>query len=271
MANELKKKEEGTVAMLADFEADAGLGMEAVDSDCTAIPFIRILQKLSPQCEPSDGKYIEGAKDGMLLNTVTEEVMDGDAGITFVPVLFNRRIIEWEGTESGSGLVGIHNLAEGLALMKDAKRDDKNNDVLPNGHCLVDAREHYGLVIKEDGTSYPALISMTKSQLKISKRWVSRIMGIRLQGTKGPFNPPAFSHMYKLTTIVERNRDNKPYSNWKVELIGRVDDPNIVAEARMFLDGLNAGAVQVDHNQMSNGSEEAAEGGNAGANDNTPF
>jgi len=250
MTTAVKKKEEAQLpaAMMADFEAEAGTGMEAVDKDCTAIPFLKILQKLSPQCEKSDGKYIPGAEEGMIFNTVTEDTVDGLEGIEVVPVLFNRRIIEWEGTESGSGLVAIHDLAAGLELMKGTTRDDKNNDVLPNGHCLVDVREHYVLVVQPDGTTYPALISMSKSQ--------SRIMGIRLVGQRGPFNPPSYSHVYKLTTITERNKDNKPYSNWKCDLVRQVgaDEAHLVGEAKMMLEGLRGGTLKADHAQMAEGS-----------------
>ena len=66
---------------VADFEADAGAGMENVTADDLQIPFLSILQSNSPQLDESEGKYIDGAKAGMILNTVTNEIFDGKIGL----------------------------------------------------------------------------------------------------------------------------------------------------------------------------------------------
>ena len=54
------------VAMPLDFSADAGMGMEGADKSSFAIPFITMLQGLSPQLET-----VEGAKPGLFINTIT--------------------------------------------------------------------------------------------------------------------------------------------------------------------------------------------------------
>ena len=60
---------------LAAFEAqqleEAGSGFEEATSDSYAVPFLQVLQSGSPQCKKSDGKYIKGAEEGMIFNTVT--------------------------------------------------------------------------------------------------------------------------------------------------------------------------------------------------------
>ena len=43
-----------------------------------------------------------------------------------------------------------------------------------------------------------ALISMKATQLKISRKWNSIMMGIKLQGKNGLFTPPTYSHIYNL-------------------------------------------------------------------------
>ena len=57
--------------MVQDMKADAGKGSEGVDKDSLAIPFLVILQPLSPACDDDDG--VKGAKPGMFMNTITEE------------------------------------------------------------------------------------------------------------------------------------------------------------------------------------------------------
>ena len=66
--NDIKPKDQGGALMVIDFAADAGMGLENMTSQDMAIPFFNVLQKLSPQCDT-----VEGAKAGMIFNTVTEQ------------------------------------------------------------------------------------------------------------------------------------------------------------------------------------------------------
>ena len=69
----LEKKEANLPSELtAMFEADAGMGMENVGSEDVKIPFLRILQDLSPQVKEGKGEYIQGAKPGMIINSVSK-------------------------------------------------------------------------------------------------------------------------------------------------------------------------------------------------------
>ncbi len=47
------------------FEADAGMGMEGTTVESFAIPFLLVLQSLSPQVDEAGGTAIEGARPGM--------------------------------------------------------------------------------------------------------------------------------------------------------------------------------------------------------------
>jgi len=71
MANEIKAKQNGSVAL---FGNDLQKGFENMTQEDMALPFIRILGQLSPQVTDGDSKYVEGAKPGMIYNTVTSEV-----------------------------------------------------------------------------------------------------------------------------------------------------------------------------------------------------
>jgi len=261
MTTAVKKKEEAQLpaAMMADFEADAGGGMENVDNDCIKTPFLKILHDKSPQLEPTDGKYVAGAKTGDIFNTITQELVDGPTGVTIIPVYFERKFIEWEGTKSNSGLVEIHDVATGIRLHKQCTKDAKNNYVLPNGHCIMDAREHYVLVLREDGTGYRVLISMTKSQLSVSADWVTAMGLITWQGKNGPYTPPSYSHSYKLTTVTKRSRDGEPYKSWHVSPGTPITDEDLVRAARKFKEDLQRGRVELDRASMGDGSVEVEE------------
>ena len=55
------------------FEADVGSGFEEVTSSDIQIPFIRIIQALSPQLKKTDPSFIDGASQGAIFNTVTKK------------------------------------------------------------------------------------------------------------------------------------------------------------------------------------------------------
>ena len=82
MANAVKTKEAGNVVAFdpSMFEADANQGLGQLGMDDLAIPFLRILSDTSPQIKKRDPQYIEGAESGMIYNTLTKEIYDGDKG-----------------------------------------------------------------------------------------------------------------------------------------------------------------------------------------------
>ena len=70
------------------FEQDAQGGFENMGADDYALPFLRILSQLSPQVNKRDSKYIDGAEAGMIYNTVTSELYDGEKGINLLPCYY---------------------------------------------------------------------------------------------------------------------------------------------------------------------------------------
>ena len=103
-----KQVKEAEASDLIPFDDDllsAGTGLEEASADDYAIPFLRVLQSMSPQLKKSDGKYIQGAEEGNLFNTVTETLYDGTEGVTIIPCAYKKKFIEWVPRESGGGFV----------------------------------------------------------------------------------------------------------------------------------------------------------------------
>ena len=90
--SEVAKKKANAVATV-NFEADAGQGLNMTQEDL-ALPFLKVLGQLSPECNKRDAKHVEGAEPGMIINTVTNEIYDGVKGIDVVPVHYKRQYIE---------------------------------------------------------------------------------------------------------------------------------------------------------------------------------
>ena len=86
-------------------QADAGIGLENITTEDMQIPFIRIIQALSPQLQKDDSLYIKGAEQGDSFNTVTQEVYKQDEGILVVPAFFEKKCLEFAMRSSGGGFV----------------------------------------------------------------------------------------------------------------------------------------------------------------------
>ena len=68
--NQVTEKKTNALAVNM-FEADADKGSQNMTQEDLALPFLKVLGQLSPEVNKRDGKYVEGAEPGMILNTVT--------------------------------------------------------------------------------------------------------------------------------------------------------------------------------------------------------
>ena len=79
-----------------DIEKFADQGFDNIDSKSLQLPFLKILSQLSPQVTQGDSKFIEKARPGMIINTVTDKLYDGVKGIRVIPAFYKFEYIEWE-------------------------------------------------------------------------------------------------------------------------------------------------------------------------------
>jgi len=68
------KKKTSPVAPTFFEKSDSLEGFEDISTQTMAIPFIRVLQTLSPQLNKKKPEYVEEAQEGMFFNTVTKKV-----------------------------------------------------------------------------------------------------------------------------------------------------------------------------------------------------
>ena len=247
MANAIKKKEKTTITQFDPslFEKDANQGLKNLGMDDLAIPFLRILSDTSPQIKKRDPLYIEGAESGMIYNTLTKEIYDGEAGVQVIPCAYQRQYIEWTDRGEGSGApVNIYP-AESDILSK-TTRDDQRKDRLANGNYIEDTANHYCLVIGANGTSSQVLVAMKSTQRKKSKRWNSLMLGLKMKGANGQFTPPSYSHVYNLKTVAESNNLGN-WFGWDISRVGPVEDIDIYNAAKTFADSVAKGEVKVKH------------------------
>ncbi len=247
-ANIAKRENAGALATNI-FEADANQGAQNIAQDDLALPFLKVLGQLSPEINSRDAKYIKGAQPGMILNTVTGDYYDGEKGIDVLPVFYKRQYIEWQDRGASMGApVAIHEVDSDL--LSKVTRDKSNKDRLPNGNYLENTASHFVILMGDTPTT--ALISMKATQLKISRKWNSMMMGIKMQGKNGLFTPPTYSHIYNLKTV-QMSNDKGTWFGWDVSKVGPVTDKSVYDIAKNFAERVGKGEVQAKH-----GSEETS-------------
>ena len=242
MNQEVTTKKENALAVNM-FEADADKGSQNMTQEDLALPFLKVLGQLSPEVNKRDGKYVEGAEPGMILNTVTNEIFDGTKGIDVLPVFYERKYVEWQDRGEGKGSpVAIHDASSDI--MSQTTRDKSYKDRLPNGNYLENTANHFVVVLGDSPQT--ALISMKATQLKISRKWNSIMMGIKMPGKNGLFTPPTYSHIYNLKTV-QMSNDKGTWFGWEVSKVGPVEDKSVYGIAKGFAERLGKGEVQVKH------------------------
>ena len=240
MNNVIKKEQAGALAANL-FEADSDKGSQNMTQEDLALPFLKVLGQLSPEVNKRDGKYVEGAEPGMILNSVTNEVFDGTKGINVLPVYYERKLVEWQDRGDSKGApVAIHNAESDI--MSQTTRDKSYKDRLPNGNYIENTANHFVIVLGDSPST--ALISMKATQLKISRKWNSVMMGIKLQGKNGLFTPPTYSHIYNLKTV-QMSNDKGTWFGWDVAKVGPVEDKSVYDVAKSFAEKVSKGNVEV--------------------------
>jgi hypothetical protein len=209
-AKEVQTKKENSVAAvtLESLESLSGRGLQNVSTDTMATPRIKILMQLSPELEE-----IEGAKAGMIYNTVTQDLFKADEGIKVIPCYFQLQYVEWTDRGQGSSApVNVYDASSDILLK--TKRDDQNKDRLDSGNYVDTCHNHFVLVMDSTGIPSPAVITFKSTQLKHSKRWNTMMKRQFLKGANGNlFAAPSFANVYKWGTMKESN-DKGTWYGW---------------------------------------------------------
>jgi hypothetical protein len=259
----VRKEPEGAVALAPEvqamMEADAGAGMENVDSDSIAIPFLTALQKMSPQCDPDSPDYDADAKPGMLFNTVT----------------YRRSFIKWGARKMGGGFKGAYDPVsavnmrdKGEVVDLDGKLffPDENGNVNPErSDKLSDTREHFVIILNPvTGQLQQAVMSLKSTQIKKSKQLMANLSGLqwsRADGSK--FNPATFAVLLKVSTVPEKN-DEGTWSGYRFDIAGKVSDPLQYTTAKAFHALVSSGKAVVDHSKDADTVENEPNGSGSG-------
>ena len=229
-----------SVVAFDDTLLSEGTGLEETTVEDYAIPFIRVLQPMSPQLNKVGGSYIEGASSGDLYNTVTNSVYDGYKGITIVPCAYTKKYIEWVPREKGGGIV---NANHDISILKKCKKDPES----PEGTEIVETAQFYVLVLEPE--SQQAVIAFTSTQLSVARKWLTMMRMARVQTSDGKYvEAPMFAYNYILSTTTQSN-DKGTWNSFSISQAGQtaIEDAQV---AKTFMSAARAGEVEVKEEQL---------------------
>jgi hypothetical protein len=233
MAKAMTKKENGAMTFSderPDYMADSGRGQEGVGIEDMTIPRIDVIQDLSPQRKRNEPEYIEGAEEGMLFNSVTSELYGED--LFFVPVFFRKEWVIFKDRKKGGGFRG--------AFATEVEANSAMHELEDGDDCeVVDTAQHFGLVIKSDGSVEQAVISMSKSKMKVSRKWNSII---KIAGGD------RFSRVYRISGVGDKNSVGESFFNLAVKQLGYTPE-EVYHQAEAFYDVVKSGAADVNRGE----------------------
>jgi len=233
-------KKASSEVSLGDISVDsilksAGRGLENITNDDITIPRLAIVQSGSPQRKKKDEKYIEGAEEGNIFNTVTNQLYS--ESITVIPCGYRKTYVEWVPREKGGGLVAIHD-----SKPEGTKVDPVTKKAYLGENQIVDTAEHFVLVEK-DKTFEAAVLTMTSSNLSVSRKWNTLLKMKRINVKGQTVEPPSFLYKFKLSTIQAEN-DLGSWHKYKLEEIGQIDSKDVFKQAQTLADSISEGKVK---------------------------
>jgi len=216
-------------------KADDNMGNENVSTNDLIIPRLQIIQDLSPQGKKNKPEYIDGAEVGMVFNTVSNVLYD--TPMQFIPVHFAVEYNVWKDQKSGGGFFGSF---ESQADAEAEVVKQVNSGEVRNGELeVVDTYVHYVLIKTPSGFE-EAVISMSKSQAKVSRQFNTMV---KMAGGA------RFSRVYALSVVEDQNKAGQEYYNWKINPVGFVGSEAEYEHAKSVYEAINSGMRSVDRTE----------------------
>ncbi len=253
------KKTEDKEVIAFDFSGDIGGGLEGADSESFAIPFLKVIQSGSPETKKTSSQYIPEAREGMLINTVTKQLYDGDEGVVILPCAYQRRFIIWApkgGTATYKGEM-LPEEAQGkleageFTTVKNQiyvckEGDTPNKDV----HDQVsDTRNHFCLIVTPTGAE-PAMLPLSSTQIKKSKQLMGLLSGVKVDTTNGRVTPPTWMVKIRVTTTAESN-DMGSWMGINFAAEGVIKDSDLYAQGKELNRTITAGTKSAKYETES--------------------
>lgn len=258
-------------------------GFEGTSIKDLSIPFINVLQSLSPEVTE---QTVAGAKPGDLLNSVTKEILKQP--LIVIPIEKEESWVEWVPRTKGGGLVGRHDPNSDIVLDVIKKnggsrippKDSEGKRIAfksPGGNDLIETHYVYCLIMNDDGTTIDGycVLSFSSAKIKAYKDWMTS-----LYTQKG--RPPIFANRAKISTVKQKNDSGTFFiygvaplnDTWRESLIPPdAEGMALLKEAQEFRKMIHEGLARPDYDSVASSGSDADQTGPSGrssSNDDDP-
>ena len=241
------QKSNGAVTAKADklparnmehLEKFAGTGLDTITTDDIATPRLKVLAQMSPELEE-----IDGAKAGMICNSVSKKIYSGQDGISVVVCGYDKVWLEWQ--DRGKGSSAPVNIFSPVDKPTNAVRGDDGKFRLESGNYLEECANFYCLLLNGGVAPEPAIISMKATQLKAARSWAYSLKNEFIQNpkTKKLFLAPSWYRIYTLTTTKQSN-DKGSWYGWVVNKGDFLNSEDTFDMAANFNESVRKGIVK---------------------------
>lgn len=243
MSKAIKKKDDGEMQFSdvapSYVNEDSTRGQENVGMEDLTIPRLDVLQDLSPQRKKSEPEYIDGAEEGMLFNTVTNELYGQE--VYFIPCYFKKEWIIWKLQSAGGGFNGAYDSEEEAKTAFSEQRLDEEfidkDGVKICAYEIVDTANHFGLVFQSEDHVAEICVSMAKSKMKVN-RGLNTL--VKMAGGD------RFSRVYKIKSIEDSNKAGQKFYNIKVTSLGYAPE-NMYKKGEKLYESMTATAPAANY------------------------
>lgn len=170
-------------------------------------PTLKLLQQLSPELDEDDTKYQKRAQAGMFLVTdgAATNLLDGDDGIRFCPLVVRKVYSEWVPRAQGGGFVATY-----------PNKEEADANFTPGNELNISIDY---LVLSPDvmnnGLMYPFMISFNSPTKMAAARELQKfIISYKTM----------FGVMYRLTSKKQSNKAGQKFYNFTVTTEGWTDE-----------------------------------------------
>lgn len=216
------------VAAFDDFLGESDGHEDFSQSDFT-VPFLSILQALSKPLQRGHEKYVDGAQQGMIINSATRQVFDVEKKpMLLIPCMFQHRYVAWKPNSGGIA----YDMGSDSSLYDSLTPNDKNKRMDEAGNELVNTMEYFCLQVDpETGNFEAVVVPFSGTFAKKAKRWNNLIRTQTELKNGKPVRPPIYFYFYQVKTAPESN-DKGSWFSWDITLGGRV--PELTNGAMIF-------------------------------------
>ena len=223
---------------MENLEKFAGTGLDTITTDDIATPRLKVLAQMSPELEE-----IDGAKAGMICNSVSKKIYSGQDGISVVVCGYDK--VWWEWQDRGKGSSAPVNIFSPVDKPTNAVRGDDGKFRLESGNYLEECANFYCLLLNGGVAPEPAIISMKATQLKAARSWAYSLKNEFIQNpkTKKLFLAPSWYRIYTLPTTKQSN-DKGSWYGWVVNKGDFLNSEDTFDMAANFNESVRKGIVK---------------------------